>query len=90
MWEVKQYKENEDVIEKGLQKKAVNCGEWHTTAEDEKAPSEQRSLGLAKENIDNFLETNRQEKKVELRRLMKKVPEELKWENKAGCMLMES
>ena len=61
-----------------MQKKAVNCGEWHTTAEDEKPPNEQRSLGLAKENIDNFLETNMQEKKVELRRLMKKVPEELK------------
>lgn len=33
---------------------------------------------LAKENIENLLATNRQEMKVELRRLMKKVPEELK------------
>lgn len=57
----------------------VNCGEWHTIAEDEKPPNKERSLGLVKKkNIENLLETNRQEKKVELRRLMKKVPEELK------------
>ena len=56
----------------------VNCGELPTITEDEKPPNEERSLGLAKENIENLLVTNRQEMKVELRRLMKKVPEELK------------
>lgn len=90
MWGVKQSKEHKEVIEKGLQKKVVNCGESPTITEDEKLPNEERPLGLAKENIENLPAANRQEMKVELRRLMKKVPEELKWENKAGCMLMES